>query len=123
MKKNKVKFLQPALNDLEEIILYIAQDSPDTALKVHDEIISKARKLEDLPNLGRQVPNKKMNESGFRMLLISPYIVFCKTIGDIVYIYRVMHGARNYPSLYSIKSQEGLTPDNSETIQTTYNRD
>lgn len=47
MNKYKATFLHPALDDLEEIILYIAQGSSDAALKMHDEIISKARKLNE----------------------------------------------------------------------------
>jgi len=105
MKKYKVTFLQPALDDLEEIILYIARDSSDAALKMHDEIILKARKLEDFPKLGRLVPDKKMSESGFRMLMIRPYIALYREMNGVIYIYRVIHGARNYPSLYNITSE------------------
>ena len=102
MKNHEVKFLKSALNDLEEIILYIAQDSADAAFKMHDEIILKVKKLEDFPNLGLQVPDEKMRESGFRMLMIRPYIGFYKEVNEVIYIYRVMHGARDYSSLYNM---------------------
>ena len=101
MMEYKVKFLEPALNDLEEIILYIAQDSKTAALKMHDKIINKSKKLETFPNLGREVPDKKMKESGFRMLIIDSYIAFYRIIGDTIFIYRVLHGSRDYPRLYN----------------------
>ncbi|MBN4050871.1 MAG: addiction module toxin RelE [Alkaliphilus sp.] len=101
MKKYNVKFLKPALDDLEEIVLYIAQDSPPMALKMYDNIIACSMKLETFPKLGRKVPDKKMNESGFRMLVLAPYIAFYRVINDTVYIYRVLHGARSYPLLYT----------------------
>ena len=101
MGNYKVKFLRPALDDLEEIVLYIAKDSTAAALKMHDEIITQSKKLETFPKLGREVPGRKMNESGYRMLMISPYIAFYRVIDDAIYIYRVLHGARNFPRLYS----------------------
>jgi len=96
----EVRFLQEALADLEEIILYIAQDSPSAALNMHDKIIEKAHGLAAFPKRGRLVPDKKMSEAGYRMLIIKPYIVFYRVIGFNVFIYRVLHGATNYPLLY-----------------------
>jgi len=101
MEKYKVEFLQPALDDLEEFVLYLAKDSIDAALKMHDEIITQTKKLQTFPKLGREVPDRKMSESGFRMLIISPYIAFYRLVGDVIYIYRVLHGMRNYSMLYN----------------------
>lgn len=101
MEEYKLKFLQPALEDLEEIVLYIAKDSKDAALKMHDEIVAQAKKLKSFPKLGREVPDRKMGESGFRMLIISPYIAFYRLIGNDIYIYRVLHGMRNYSMIYN----------------------
>jgi len=101
MEKYKVEFLQPALDDLEEIVLYIAKDSVTAALKMHDEIIAQSKKLEIFPKLGREVPDRKLSESGFRMLIISHYIAFYRVIDNVIYIYRVMHGARNYPMMFN----------------------
>lgn len=100
MGNYKVKFLRLALEDLEEIILYIAKDSTNAALRMHDEIIKQSKKLETFPDLGRKVPDEKISKSGFRMLMISSYIAFYRVIGDNVYIYRVLHGTRDYPKLY-----------------------
>jgi len=101
MEKFKVEFLQPALDDLEEIVLYIAKDSMTAAFKMHDEIITQSKNLETFPKLGREVPNRKIRESEFRMLIISPYIAFYRVIGKVIFIYRVLHGARNYPRLFN----------------------
>jgi len=95
-----VAFLQEALDDLEEIILYIAQDSRQAALRMHNKITEKANDLSVFPKRGRLVPDKKMSEAGYRMLGAKPYIVFYRVIGHTVFIYRVLHGATNYPLLY-----------------------
>jgi len=95
-----VHFLKEALEDLEEIILYIAKDSRRAALCMHDKIIEKANDLTTFPKRGRLVPDKKMADAGYRMLGISPYIAFCRIIDRNVFIYRILHGAGNYPTLY-----------------------
>ena len=100
MEIYEVRFLQEALDDLEEIIIYIAQNSRATALRVHDEIIEKTEELSVFPKRGRLVPDAKMSKAGYRMLLVKPYITFYRIIDCNVFIYRVIHGATNYPLLY-----------------------
>lgn len=51
MEKYRVVFLQPALDDLEEIVLYVARGSKESALKIYDKIVSSANKLETFPKL------------------------------------------------------------------------
>ena len=101
----EVRFLQEALDDLEEIVLYIAGGSPTAALSMHDKIIEKANDLSLFPKRGRLVPNKKMSAAGYRMLGIKPYIAFYRIVDRNVFIYRVLHGATNYPLLYRKMSQ------------------
>ena len=93
MEKYEVRFLQEALGDLEEIVIYIAQNSRTAALRVHDEIMEKADALSVFPRRGRLVPDAKMSKSGYRMLLVNPYIAFYRIVDRNVFIYRVVHGA------------------------------
>ena len=105
MKGYEVRFLQEALDDLEEIVLYIAGDSPAAALNMHNKIIEKANDLSLFPKRGRLVPDKKMSASGYRMLGIKPYIAFYRVIGHNIFIYRILHGATNYPLLHEKMSE------------------
>jgi len=100
METYDVFFLQEALDDLEEIVLYIAQDNYQAALSMHDKIIEKANDLSVFPKRGRLVSEIKMAAAGFRMLGIKPYIAFYRIIDHNVFIYRVLHGAVNYPLLF-----------------------
>ena len=59
METYNVRFLQEALDDLEEIVLYIAQDSRKAALRMHDAIMEKASDLKIFPKRGRLVADKK----------------------------------------------------------------
>jgi len=108
METYNVQFLQEALDDLEEIVLYIAQDSRAAALCMHDRIIEKANDLSVFPKRGRPVPDKKMSAAGYRILGIKPYLAFYRVDGTNVYIYRVLHGATNYPLLYEKMVQTGF---------------
>jgi len=100
METYDVQFLQEALDDLEEIVLYIALNSRQSALRMHDRIIEKANDLSIFPKRGRLVPDRKMAAAGYRMLGIKPYIAFYRVIERNVLIYRILHGATNYPLLY-----------------------
>jgi toxin ParE1/3/4 len=105
METYDVQFLQEAFDDLEEIVLYIAQDNRAAALRMHDKIIEKANDLTTFPKRGRLIPDKKMAAAGYRMVGIKPYIVFYRIVDHNVFIYRVMHGAANYPLLYEKMTQ------------------
>ncbi|MCL2098863.1 MAG: type II toxin-antitoxin system RelE/ParE family toxin [Oscillospiraceae bacterium] len=106
METYDVRFLQEALDDLEEIVLYIAQDSPQNALRMHDKIIEKANDLTMFPKRGRLVPDRKMAAAGYRVLGIKPYIAFYRVVERNVLIYRILHGAANYPLLYEKMIQD-----------------
>jgi len=101
MGKCEAAFSQQALDDLEDIVLYIARDSKQNALKVRDRIISTAKKLEDFPMTGRAVPDEKISKRGFRMIGVSSYLLFYKVYSQKVIILRVLHGKRDYPHLLS----------------------
>ena len=101
METFDVHFLREALEDLEDIVLYIAQDSPQAALRMHDKIIEKAKDLSAFPKRGLLVPDRKMAAAGYRMLGVKPYIAFYRVVEHNVFIYRVQHGATNYPLLYA----------------------
>lgn len=101
MEKYRVIFMESSLQDLEEIVLYIGKDSKANAIKFHDKIIESSKKLETFPRLGLSVPDKKMKDSGFRMLVIDRYLLFYKIYGKEVSILRILHGSRDYPKLFS----------------------
>ena len=105
METYEIRFLQEAMDDLEEIILYIAQENRAAALNMHDRIIERISALTAFPKCGRLIPDRKMSAAGYRMLVIKPYIAFYRFIGQTVFIYRVLHGAINYPLLYEKMTQ------------------
>ena len=101
--KSKLVFLPSAVGDLDEIILYIAESDKNAALKIKNEIIDKIEKLKEFPKLGRIIPEAKMRKKGYRMLVHESYLIFYRIIEDKIYIYRVLHGKRDYPNLFNDK--------------------
>ena len=96
MKKYDVEFLPIAAKDLDVIFDYILLDSPNEAIAMLEKIMTRLEKLEDFPLLGKQLIHKSLNYYNFRMIIVEPYIIFYRFIDDIVYIYRILHGACDY---------------------------
>jgi len=97
--KHKVVFLHSALEDLEQIVVYIAQDDVNAAQRLHDGIVETANKLSDFPMMGKLAPAEKIGKHGFRMIGHGQYLLFYKVYDNTVVILRVLHGARDYPNL------------------------
>ena len=95
----EVVFLPAANADLEEIIEYIMVDNPLAAADMLDAIISSLRRLEMYPQSGSALLDRSLKHFQFRMVPVSPYIAFYRCVDSKVYIYRILHSARNYPHL------------------------
>lgn len=90
----QVVWTQPALDDIEAIQDFIAQDSPAAAHELASDIIERTgRLLADNPMIGRAG-----RVSGTRELVVSGtrYIVAYR-IRDDVEVLAVVHGARQWP--------------------------
>ena len=59
----RVKWTEPALEDLAGIQAYIAKDSPYYAKQFIERIFEAAEALEDFPELGRKVPEAEATEN------------------------------------------------------------
>jgi addiction module RelE/StbE family toxin len=95
-KEFEVLWTEVAESDLSEIIEYIAQDSKTRALKVFAEIKNKTSQLITYPKRGRVVSEfKKFNIYSIRELIESPWRIFYKLEGNIVYILCVIDSRRN----------------------------
>lgn len=94
----KILYSKTALDDFDEIFSYIAKDnviSAEVLLKRFDESI---QKLNNFPNLGSILSEDEFTliSSGYRFLVVSPYLVFYRILEDSVIIHRILHGRRDY---------------------------
>ncbi|WP_262032099.1 type II toxin-antitoxin system RelE/ParE family toxin [Microvirga sp. Mcv34] len=83
-----------AEEDLASIVVYIANDDPEAAYRVHDEIAGQVAALARHPLMGREG-----RVAGTRELPISRtgYVVAYRVGEDAVTVLRVFHGARKWP--------------------------
>ena len=94
--KYNVIWANIAENDLKNIIKYIAEESPQNALKILNRIRQKASGLDTLPEKGRIVP--ELQDQGimqFRELIIAPWRLIYRICGRKIFVLSVIDSRRN----------------------------
>ncbi len=86
-----------AENDLDEIWWYIAQDNPDSADKLLDEIEETSRKLARFTNMGR---NRDELHYGLKSFPVGMYLIFYQPISGGIEIVRVLHGMMDIDTFF-----------------------
>lgn len=92
----KVIWAQTAAEDLENIILFIAENSPDTALNILKKIKGKVSTLSSSPQSGRVVP--ELQDHGiliYRELIIPPWRVMFRISESKVDVLSVLDSRQN----------------------------
>ncbi len=87
----QVVWTDPALERVEEIALYIAQDDPDAASRWAVELFDTVERLADFPESGRIVPEIGARE--VREIIFGSYRVFYR-VGSDVEVLSVRHGSQ-----------------------------
>jgi toxin ParE1/3/4 len=80
--------------DLLDIVGYIAEDNPDAAYRMHDEIEQQAEDLARMPEIGRLGRIRGTREWA---IAGTPYILPYRVQEQRILILRVLHGARRWP--------------------------
>jgi toxin ParE1/3/4 len=95
----KVILTPQSQDDLRQIVSFIAQDNPDRAKSIGNELIDHALTLAELPERGRIVPEisdvnlREITHGSYRII----YEIFPRQ--DAVYVLRFWHGARGEPEI------------------------
>ncbi len=93
----KVEWSEPALDDLENIQRYIAQDSPHYARQFVDQAFAATDRLADFPKLGREVPEAEAAQ--IRELIFRNYrIIYRLELPERVVVLSFVHGRRDLTS-------------------------
>jgi len=88
-----VKWTNHALAQLRHIHDHIAQDSPLYAKRVSEALVSKTLELDELPRLGRKVP--ELNKDTVREIPLYSYRILYEIKLDLVEVLAVIHKRRN----------------------------
>jgi len=95
-EKYLVNMTQNAENDLNEIIMFIAQNNPQNAMKIMDKIQTKIKTLDHFPYRGSYVPELLIrNIKDYRQIIESPWKIIYKVDDDIVNILTIIDSRRN----------------------------
>lgn len=98
MSRRRFILSDQAEADLEDIGAYIAHDSPRAAERVMAALLAKCELIAVQPTL---YPAREDIAPGFRRALWKPYGVWYQITADgNVRIERIVHGARDLPSLF-----------------------
>ena len=81
-----------AIEDVQSIRQFIAQDSPHYALLVTQQLIASVERLSAFPQSGRVVP--EVNDPAVREVIHGTYRIVYRLIRDEIHILTVHHAAR-----------------------------
>ena len=95
----QIVWTETALEDLHDLVRYIAADDPATAQRFGERIIGQIESLIGFPRIGRKVP--EYQDDLIRELILTPYRLIYELDDDqsIISVLRVWHGARGEPEI------------------------
>ena len=88
----KIVWSNPAVDDLEAAVEFIAQDSPAYAANLAQLAIDAAESLIRFPNRGHRVPDPELGR--FRELIVGSYRLIYLVEAKRVLIVALLHGHR-----------------------------
>jgi toxin ParE1/3/4 len=98
-EKCEVRLLPQAEDDFLEIIHFIAEDKPSAAEKVAERFEKNFLLLSENPMAGRTIRDNRLKLLQFRVLTVEPYLIFYQVKNKTVFIFRILHGARDYMNI------------------------
>jgi addiction module RelE/StbE family toxin len=95
-RRFRVQWAEVAARDLEELVTFIAEDSPPDAERVLRRLEQRAATLESTPARGRLVPElRRFGMRTWRELVVRPYRLVYRIEGDTVTVLAVLDGRRD----------------------------
>jgi toxin ParE1/3/4 len=97
----KVILTPQSLDDLRDIVSFIAKDNPERARTFGNELIDRALSVTTFPERGRTVP--EIGDAAVREIIHRSYRIIYEVFPDasVVYVLRFWHGARGQPEIKS----------------------
>ena len=97
----RVEVSDSAEHDLERIISYIAGElnAPDAASSFADKVYECYSKLEENPFIFEKCRDPKLQQEGYRRVVIKNYLMLYKIYDEFVIVHRFFYGRQNYAEL------------------------
>ena len=95
-ERRRVVWAEAAVRDLEDIVEFVARDSPDNAGRLLAKLEAKATSLTRIPDRGRIVPELlHFGIRTWRELVLRPYRIVYRAAGRVVVVLAVVDGRRD----------------------------
>ena len=91
----EIKYLEDALNDLDQILEFIAKDSPARAVSFIEKIKSKIELLMTFPGLGVSCQSKGILED-CRVMIFGLYLIFYSVDEENILVMSIINAAEDY---------------------------
>ena len=98
--KYTIRLLRAAEDDFAEIVAYIAADRPSAAETLAAKIETNLQLLSHNPHMGRVPKEEQLAQLRYRYLVVEDYLIFYTIETHTIYVHRILHGARDYLSLF-----------------------
>ena len=85
----RVRFTATGRKQFLDAITYIRSDKPDAARRFRATAEDRLRRLEDLPDSGRHIP--EYPDLPYREVIVRPFRFFYRIQGSVVWIVAVWH--------------------------------
>ena len=102
MEKYRLLIFPSARQDLQDIVDYVNEFSPEAAFKLYDALVDGIGSLEHLPLRCPLIKIPELRAKGYRLLVVQNYLVLYVVNGTTVEIRRIMYGRRRYEALLEI---------------------
>lgn len=96
--KYKIKYSDAAVMDIDEMFSYIVSDNIEAAEQLAEKLNIAVENLKYFPELGAVLNEDEFDliRSGYRFIIVEPYLVFYRIAGNNIIIYRILHSRRDY---------------------------
>jgi len=96
MTRRRVRWARSASRDLEAIVAFLADRSPQAALSTLDRLEARAKTLTTMAERGRVVPElARLHVREYRELVVPPYRVVYRVDGPRVVVLACLDGRRS----------------------------
>jgi plasmid stabilization system protein ParE len=102
----KVIWTEPGLDDLGEVMEFLAKDAPAYAERIGMRIVEAPDVLEEWPRSGNIVPEFGVDH--VREIIVWPYRVIYTVRGNDCYIVAVVHGSRDLTAIREINDLDDV---------------
>ena len=94
----KLQITPEVIEDIAEIKRYIREElcNPTAADRIAKRIVSAYKELKTAPFIGTPLDSVLEVKTDYRFLICGNYLIFYKVKDDVISIYRVINGRRDY---------------------------